>query len=66
MRARDIKGKTVARVVQRRAITDYGKTVYDVHSLEFTDGTSLVLSVLCTEDDYLIDGTVAKPWHAPE
>ncbi len=57
MRARDIVGKTVKRVVQERTVTPYG-VVYEIHRIEFTNGSLLYFNAVPTEDDPVIEGHV--------
>jgi hypothetical protein len=61
MKQRDVKGKTVERVRQVRRSTKYGRPVYDIQTIVFTDGTVLILSVAELADDYAVEGTVYKP-----
>ena len=55
MRARDIVGKTVKRVVQQRESTPYG-IVYEVRFIEFTDGSIVYFNAVPTEDDPIVEG----------
>lgn len=59
MKARDIVGKKVSRVVQERTYA-YGETVYDVKGIVFEDGTYLNLSVAELPGDYAVEGHVLK------
>ena len=58
MRARDIIGKTIKAVRQSRRIGSGEVVQYSVDSIEFTDGSRLVLNVAEEEDagDYTVEG----------
>lgn len=55
MRARDIVGKTVDRIVQVPMMASYGERVFSVERIHFTDGSFITLQTVETEDgaDYI-------------
>ncbi len=55
MRSRDVVGKTVKRVVQRRLLTPYG-WIYEIRYVEFTDGSLMYFNAVPTEDDPVVEG----------
>lgn len=62
MLARDIIGKTVARVAQRTFWNNRtGQNWPDVEYIEFTDGTRIYPRVTATEYDNLVDFGVHRP-----
>lgn len=50
MRARDIVGKTVARVEQVPMTASWGGRVYSVERIHFTDGSFVALMTVETEE----------------
>lgn len=60
MRAKDIVGKTVARIVQSRvARYDTGDPAgWQLERIVFTDGTELTFGVIELGHDYAIEGNV--------
>jgi len=60
MRARDIIGKKVTKVVQVRTTDTSDTVVYDVEALVFEDGTYLHFSVAELHGEYAVIGTILK------
>jgi len=58
MRARDIIGKTIKAVRQSRRLGTGYVTQFSIETIEFTDGSRLVLNVSEEEDagDYTVEG----------
>ena len=54
MKSRDIVGKTVKRIKQVRTVTPYG-VVYEIHRIEFTDGSLVYFNAVPTEDDPVVE-----------
>lgn len=60
MRARDVVGKRIKRVVQKRRTTEYGVVYYDVAGFDFDDGSRARFVVNEMPSDYGIEGMYLK------
>jgi hypothetical protein len=60
MRARDIVGKKVAKVVQERTTDNNGFALHALVAVVFHDGTELQFCVAEMPGDYAVTGVVVK------
>jgi len=60
MRARNIVGRKVVRVLQERRQTDYGKMVWDIQGFVLDNGKVVYFNVVELPDDYAVEAGVVK------
>jgi len=61
MKSREIVGRKIVGVKQKRTVDNTGKVVYDVYHLKLDNGTMLVFSVAELPDDYAVEASVIQP-----
>ena len=60
MKSRDIVGRKIVRVIQRRCQDNCGDQVYDVHGFVLDNGAVVTFSVVELGYDYAVEAKVRK------